>query len=160
MVVRKKISDPGPAPGPLDEALAYRIYHVARQLRFNLLQTFRSIEREITPEQWFVLYRLWERDGQAQVELSSRIFEDRPNITRIVNALQKAEMVERRSDSEDGRRQLVYLTENGRAVLAQVAPLIRESRESLFAGIEDEELATVRRVLSKIEANLDDTRLP
>ena len=158
MVQPMQTPDPGQAPGPLDAAPAYRLYHVARMLRLNLLQTFAQVDREITPEQWFVLYRLWERDGQAQSELSDRIFDDRPNITRIVNALQRADLVQRRGNDADGRQKLVYLTDEGKRLLAELAPLIRESRGDIFNGLTAAELDTLRRVIDKVESNLSALR--
>ncbi len=158
MVQAMETPDPGRAPGPLDAAPAYRLYHVARMLRLNLLQTFARVDREITPEQWFVLYKLWERDGRAQSELSDRIFDDRPNITRIVNALQRAELVQRRDNDADGRQKLVYLTDEGKRLLAELAPLIKESRGDIFKGLTAAELDTLRRVIDKVESNLRELR--
>lgn len=45
----------------LDESLGFIINRTNTKLKNELLHRFR--EHDVTPEQWSVLNRLWERDG-------------------------------------------------------------------------------------------------
>jgi len=41
---------------------------------------------DMTPEQWAVLNRLWEKDDVTQNDLTERNFKDQPNIGRILES--------------------------------------------------------------------------
>ena len=41
---------------------------------------------DMTPEQWAVLNRLWEKDDVTQNDLAERTFKDQPNIGRILES--------------------------------------------------------------------------
>lgn len=109
---------------------------------------------DLTPEQWFVLNKLRLREGQAQVELGEGIFADRPNMTRIVAGLERRDLVDRRADPSDGRRALVYLTDEGRAAHDRVAAQALPARARIFDGIAQEQLETTFAVLQIIEDNV------
>ncbi len=138
-------------PGKLDDALAYVIHRTARLLRLNLLHFFQKNGYDITPEQWFMLYRLSEQDGRAQHELVDRAIDDRPNITRLLDSLQKRDLIERRPDPEDRRRFLIVLTSKARSFLDEAMPKVIEERDRLFGNISDADKKALKRTLNKVE---------
>ena len=97
----------------LDASPSYKLYRTARLVRSDINKLFQSLKTVITPEQWALLFRLTEKDGQSQRELSDRFFDDPPNITRMLDALVKHRFVVRVSDTKDRRRFLIYLTHDG-----------------------------------------------
>ena len=141
-------------PVDVSDSLAYRIYRVQRLLRRQLVQITSSVGSDLSPEQWFVLNKLALRPGQALVELGDAIFADRPNLTRIVAGLERRDLVRREKDPEDGRRVLLFLTAEGRAVQDAVAAVVPGERADLFAGISAEDLARTEDVLEQIEQNI------
>ncbi|MDP2316794.1 MAG: MarR family transcriptional regulator [Pseudomonadota bacterium] len=138
----------------IHDSIAYRIHRAQRVLRRHFLGMATADGLELTPEQWFVLNKLVERDGRSQVELCEAIFSDRPNLTRMLVGMEARGWVTRRGDAEDGRRNLVTLTPEGARVHHQFAARVEEQRGRIFAGISAEDLATATRVLDRIEANL------
>ncbi|MEO1232249.1 MAG: MarR family transcriptional regulator [Myxococcota bacterium] len=138
----------------VEDSLAYRVHRLARLLRVQLLGMGRRAGVDLTPEQWFVLNKLRHRDGQSQVELGESIFADRPNMTRILQGLERREFVVRMQDEEDGRRHVVRLTDAGRDAHDRFAAMVPKERARLFAGVSDEELAQVSEVLARIEDNV------
>ncbi|NJL35122.1 MAG: MarR family transcriptional regulator [Chloroflexaceae bacterium] len=107
----------------------------------------------ISPEQWFILVRLFQQAGQSQGELADRDLNDHPNITRLLDALERAELIERRSDPNDRRRTLVYLSAQGTRMMEQLLPLVFEERKRLFDGFSNTEIATLIQMLNRIEHN-------
>lgn len=71
----------------------------------------------------------------------------RPNVTKLVDGLQREGLVERRPHARDGRKIEAHLTPKGRAVLAEAAPGRESVITDLWAGLDDEELAEVTRLL-------------
>lgn len=138
----------------LDQATAYRIHRTARMLRVHLNKTFHALGLDISMEQWFILFRLHERAGQSQSELADKDLNDHPNITRMVDALEKRELVKREADPTDRRRHLISLTEPGQALMSDVMPVIVGVREQVFAGISQSDVDVVVATLDKIETNI------
>ena len=66
---------------------------IARRLQ----KKFNNASLNITIEQWSVLYHLWKQDGISQQELCNATFRDKPSITRLVDNLEKLELVKKHS---------------------------------------------------------------
>ncbi len=71
---------------------------IARRLQ----KKFNSASLRITIEQWSVLYQLWKQDGQSQQELCNATFRDKPSITRLVDNLEKLQLVKRVASEQTG----------------------------------------------------------
>jgi hypothetical protein len=48
----------------VENALGFWVHRVYQASRNEMFRAFRERGEEITPEQWAVLIRLWERDGR------------------------------------------------------------------------------------------------
>lgn len=138
----------------LDKAIAYKIQRLARLLRLHLVKFLQEAGSEITPEQWFILFRLYEQEGQSQGELADKDLHDHPNVTRMLDALEKRHLLVRRADPHDRRKSLIFLTEAGKQLLAQVLPLTIEERKKVLNGLTSAEINLFTDILKKIENNL------
>lgn len=84
------------------------------------VQTGRNITRfltlclknhDITPEQWTVIKRLADQDGISQKELSRNVDKDQATLTRILDILERKELIQKQMNKEDRRSFLIYLTD-------------------------------------------------
>ena len=96
----------------LDDFLIYQIYGSARLLRFHLQKLLDANEPNFTPEQTFLLYKLYMKDGQSQRQLADRILNDYPNITRLIDKLEKKGYVRREIAENDRRMFKIYMQKN------------------------------------------------
>jgi DNA-binding MarR family transcriptional regulator len=140
----------------VDNAIGFWVHRVYQASRNELYRRFREAGEEVTPEQWAILLRLWERDGQTQSELSDGTFRDRPTMSRIVDGLESRGWVERRSDETDGRVRKVHLTRRGRDLRAKLVPVARGIVERMVDGIDERALVATRKALQKMFSNLTD----
>lgn len=138
----------------MEDSATYLIYRVGRLSRFQTSQFFKEAGVDITPEQWIILLRLIEKDGQSQGELADKNFHDYPNITRMVDALEKRMLVERTSDPEDRRKFLIHLTQEGRGLVEKFLPRVVEMKKKNFMGLAKEDRNSLMNLLRKIENNL------
>lgn len=138
----------------VENAIGFWIHRVYQASRNEMFRAFRTQGEEITPEQWAILIRLWERDGRAQTELSDATFRDAPTMSRIIDSMEKRELIERRDDPDDGRVRLVYLTRQGRNLEKRLVPIAEKIVKRMLDGIDDRALATTRNTLKKMFANL------
>lgn len=131
---------------------AQRLQRLGRGLRYRFLEYLGPYG--ITPEQYLILAKLDERDGCGQSELVDPLFDDRANITHLVNQLERGRLVERRADESDGRRRRVWLTATGRSLVAGLLVGVRHLQAELFQDLDDDELATLLRLIERLEARL------
>jgi DNA-binding MarR family transcriptional regulator len=138
----------------LDASPSYQLYRTARLIRSDLNKLFKGLEPVVTPEQWILLFRLNEQDGQSQHELTDRFFNDPPNITRMLDALVKHRFVVRVADTKDRRRFLIYLTHDGRNFVEKALPSVMEKRRHVFDGFSAGDIQQFMGYLSQIEKNI------
>jgi DNA-binding MarR family transcriptional regulator len=140
----------------LEEALAYWVHRVYQATRNASFRAFREAGEEITPEQWVILVRLWQRDGRTQTELGESTFRDRPTMSRILDGMERRGLLVRREAEEDGRAWRVHLTPRGRALEKRLVPIARGLVERSLRGVPRADLATTRATLKKVFDNLAD----
>ena len=123
---------------------------IARRLQ----KKFNQAGLNITIEQWSVLYQLWKHDGTSQQELCTRTFRDKPSITRLVDNLEKLQLVKRVPSEADRRINLVFLTKHGARLEEQTMTLAEETLNEALAGISSEHINLCREILQKVYDNM------
>lgn len=108
----------------------------------------------MTAEQYFVLARLGEREPRRQVDLTEPVLGDPPNVSRLVDALARRGLVERRPDPTDGRSHELHLTAPGRELVDSLHPQVVAAREAVFAGFDAAELDALAAALDRLDENL------
>jgi DNA-binding MarR family transcriptional regulator len=138
----------------LEKALPFLIHACYQQLRSLTYKEFLGQGLELTPEQWVVLVRLWEKDGQSQSALSESTLRDRPTMSRILDTMEKSGLVERCVDPKDARSRQVKLTRTGKSLQPKLVPVAKKLVQRLEDGIPERDLETTHRTLSRMLANL------
>lgn len=138
----------------LEKALPFLIHACYQQLRSLTYKEFLGHGLELTPEQWVVLVRLWEKDGQSQSALSESTLRDRPTMSRILDTMEKSDLVERSVDPRDARSRLVKLTRTGKSLQPKLVPVAKKLVQRLEQGIAERDLETTHRTLSRMLENL------
>lgn len=123
---------------------------VARRLQKN----FRQAGLEITIEQWSVLYHLWKEDGLSQQELCNRTFRDKPSITRLVDNLEKQNLVKRVASPTDRRINRVVLTDSARELQQITIDLANQTMNEALVGVDKHEIEVVKSVFQRVYDNL------
>ena len=119
-------------------------------------QCFKNANFEITPEQFVVIEVLMHHDGLYQRQLSEITLKDRPNITRIINILEKGGFVERRSDKNKRKVFKIYLTQKAKDIFPLLQKVSQDYRKVMAEGIKKEELEICLKVLNQVLQNLLD----
>ena len=138
----------------IESSPSYRLYRTARLVRSDMSRLFKSLDTVVTPEQWVLLFRLNETDGQSQREISDKFFNDPPSITRMVDALVNQRFVVRVPDTKDRRKFLIFLTHDGQNFIEKTLPWIVEKRRQLFHGFSVGEMQQFLSFLKQIESNI------
>ncbi|HKG95838.1 MAG TPA: MarR family transcriptional regulator [Gemmatimonadaceae bacterium] len=138
----------------LEQAMAFAIHHAYQRIRTTTYRAFREHDLDITPEQWMVLVRLWDRDALTPSELSATTLRDRPTMSRILDSMEARGLLVREPDATDGRGRVVRLTRAGRALRAPLTAVARSLVGRIERGIPEDDLAVTRRTLRRIFDNL------
>ncbi|MCS7464973.1 MarR family transcriptional regulator [Paenibacillus doosanensis] len=111
-------------------------------------------EYDVYPGQPPLLLRLAEQDGQIQKELAQKINIQPATLTVMITRMEKAGLLERRTDPEDQRVSRVYLTEKGRMATGKVKEALRTIEEACFGNFSLEEKLLFRRLLLQMQSDL------
>lgn len=120
-----------------------------------LLNNFKNNNIALTKEQWTILGVLWQNDGCSQQTLADRTYKDKPGTTRLIDNLEKENLVERRPDAKDRRLNLIFLTPKGKIIENEVIQIVHQTLDSAVKGIDLENLKIVRDTFQQIYDNLE-----
>ena len=111
---------------------------------------------EISLDQWLVLGPVWKNDGISQKDISEYCGKDKTSVTKIIDTLQKKNLVVRVTDQLDHRVKRVVLSQKGRELFLSALPVMAQTRDELRSGISDKEIEALKSILNKIYKNLND----
>jgi len=127
--------------------------HTAYRLR--LLKVFMQAGLDITPDMYFILRYLWgEQDGSRQQELADKIGKDKASLTKLLDNLEKRNLVKRMADETDRRSKKVWLTASGKKLKEKVYPLALSVVELAEKGVSKNDLQHAQLVLESIYNNI------
>lgn len=134
------------------ETLPFEIGETAHALRRAFDR--RAATLGVTRAQWKVLFRLSRQPGLRQIELADILDVEPITLSRIVDRLEEAGLVERRTDPADRRAWRLELTAKAQPLIAKLRTLAEALMDEAFAGLTNEELELMRTKLAKIRDNI------
>ena len=123
---------------------------IARRLQ----KKFNAAGVNITIEQWSVLYHLWKQEGISQQELCNATFRDKPSITRLVDNLEKQNLVKRVASEHDRRINLIFLTKQAQKLQEETMALAEETLNDALIGVPADRIDVCKEVLQLVYDNL------
>lgn len=138
-----------------DELFDILVGKVSMAINRTFLRTFSTEGMSITIEQWSVLACLWKKDKVTQQTLCNLTSKDKPSMTRLIDKLEKRNLVTRVSDHNDRRINLIHLTDKGMALQQKATELVQKIATKTLDNISEEELIMSKAVLKRIMVNLE-----
>ncbi|MGQ9609995.1 MAG: MarR family winged helix-turn-helix transcriptional regulator [bacterium] len=138
----------------LEQSLFFIIKRTSKAFREKLNQNFTKAGYDVTSEQWRILRCLWQKDGQRQQDLADVVNKDKTCITRIIDSMEKRDLVVRIPDRLDRRQNLIYLTNKGKKLQEELIKIFDNTSLDAQRDIDPEHLAVFRKILEKIYHNL------
>jgi len=123
---------------------------IARRLQ----KKFNSASLNITIEQWSVLYHLWKQDGISQQDLCNATFRDKPSITRLVDNLEKLDLVKRVASDSDRRINKIFVTKHSMKLQEQTMALAEETLNEALESVPADKIEVCKEVLQVVYDNL------
>ena len=104
----------------------------------------------ITPVQALVLGFLNEEDAITAVELGRKTELDSATLTGIIDRLETARLIERRSNPDDRRSIRIHLTKKGKEVGAEAARLIAKANQEFLRDLSEDERRVLHETIAKL----------
>ena len=103
---------------------------------------------------WLILNALKRERRRTQLELARAVGIEGPTMTRHLDGLEQAGLVERRRDPVDRRAVRVQLTRAGHALHGRLLKAVIAFNQQLRTGLSSDDIETLRRVLSQLQENV------
>jgi DNA-binding MarR family transcriptional regulator len=139
----------------IEDTLGFIINRSAIIIKKRLAKMTKEVGYDITPEEFALLSRLWEEDGIQQTILTEKTLKDKTRVTRLLNSLMEKSYVSKKTDEADRRNYIIYLTEEGYAIKADIVRIVKKIMENASEDIDPEEINVTKKVLRKIFQNLN-----
>ena len=133
----------------LEHFLPYRLSVLANRVSRGFGRLYEERFDLKLPE-WRVMAVLGRQPGVTAREVADLTAMDKVAISRAVARLIEMGRVSAETDSADGRRQRLSLSEAGLDIYRQIIPLAKRIENALVAGIEASDLAVLDKLLAHL----------
>jgi MarR family transcriptional regulator, transcriptional regulator for hemolysin len=132
--------------------LGFLLHDVARLMRKRFEQNARGLK--LTRSQCSVLAHLARHEGIQQSGLAEILEVEPITLTRLLDRLEEADLVERRSHPTDRRIRLLHLTPKAHPLLGEIFTIGAATRGEALEGVAEAERDQLFAILSAMKANL------
>lgn len=120
----------------------------------SLLRKFKEAGHDITVEQWTLMLHLWQKEGLTQQEISGCSKKDNPSVCRLIDNMEKRNLVVRVPDQNDRRTNRIYLTNKGKALQKVLIEIAGNNLKLSVKNIPANQVKLCKTVLEKMIDNL------
>ena len=108
----------------------------------------------VTYAQTIFLIRLWEQDGQNQMEIAKSAGLKQPSVVRILDRMERDELIIRVRNADDRRIFNFYLTEKAKKACQQLEAEANIMHSIATLNVPQKEVAKINAMLSHMITNL------
>lgn len=119
-----------------------------------VMERFKQHRLNLTIEQWVTLKMLHQEDGRIQNDLAMITNRNKTSLTRLINTMEKNDLVIRKSHELDKRIKLIFLTAKGKSVFKKTFPIMERLIEEIHFGVKEKEVEMLISILKKIQTNI------
>ena len=135
----------------LEEFLPYRLAVLSHTVSSKIANVYEERFKVSIPE-WRVIAILGRFPGLSAVEVAQRTMLDKVAVSRAVTKLIKNGRLDREFADADRRRSILNLSEEGRRIHDEIAPLALQFERDLLHGISEEDFERFNLVMERLVA--------
>jgi len=135
----------------LEDFLPYRMSVLSHTISTTIARVYDKRFNLSIPE-WRVIAILGRFPGLSAVEVAERTMMDKVAVSRAVTKLIKNGRIDRQFADADRRRSILNLSDEGRKVHDDIAPLALQFERDLLHGISEEDCETFNIVVERLLA--------
>ena len=134
----------------LDDFLCFGLYSAS--LAFSKLYRPMLDALGLTYPQYLAMTALWQRDGISVGALGERLFLESNTLTPMLKRLEALGLISRNREADDERQVLIRLTERGRALQSEAAPIPACALEA--TGLDRDEAVALLKGVARLRDHL------
>ncbi|HEX6859623.1 MAG TPA: MarR family winged helix-turn-helix transcriptional regulator [Caulobacteraceae bacterium] len=134
----------------LDDYMPYRL-SVSSNAVSRLIARAYEDRFGLSVPQWRLMAVLAEKP-MTQQQIVARTAMDKVTVSRAAQGLLTRHLVTRTAHEADGRSHILTLSEQGRALHAEIAPMALAYEAALLSGLTPPEIETLKRLLMRLES--------
>lgn len=138
----------------LEELVTFRLSRLGDSLERAAVQAYER-DYDLNLTEWRTLAILSQHEPTTAQDISRRSRIDKGWISRSIAKLERRGLLVRSPNSNDNRSVLLSLTEAGRALVAEIAPLSRRRHERMLAALPPDQRDAFVRALDAIQVEVD-----
>lgn len=135
----------------LESFFPYRLAVLTEAVSRSMAQVYGE-RFELTRDEWRVLAMLSNVPAARTAAVIERTTLDKVSVSRALARLEGKGLVERTSDPQDRRSDLIRLTAAGRALFRKLVPMVRAREQFLLEALDPAERAALDAALGKLLA--------
>ena len=135
----------------LEDFLPYRLAILSHTVS-SLIARVYDKRFGLTIPEWRVIAIVGRFPGLSAVEVAERTMLDKVAVSRAVTKLIKAGRIDREFADADRRRSILTLSEDGRKVHDEIAPLAMGMEDDLLHGLNEDQISTLNTVIERLLA--------
>ena len=136
-----------------EKSIGYVMGRAASALGTRLNRNFADQGFDVTCEQWSVLVNLWQKNGQSQQDLAGTTCRDKTSMTRLIDNMEKRNLVVRVPDKKDRRQKRIYLTPKGLNLQEKLVTVVQQTLEGAQKNIRVRDVELCKKVLHQVYEN-------
>lgn len=133
----------------LDDFIPCRLSNLSQTVSKSIAAIYSS-RFGLSAAEWRIIVVLGRYPGLSAVEVAEHTQLDKVAVSRAVTKLLKSGRIDRKFADFDRRRSILNLSEEGRALLAEIAPMALDFEDRLLDDLSEVELAVFNRVMDKL----------
>ena len=110
----------------------------------------------ITPEQFLVMDALWNEGTMSQQQIAHTIMKDKNSVVKLLDGLEKKNLVVRVADKNDRRQNLIELTQYAWEIKDSITEVAINAVDLVIKDIPQNEMYIFIKVLSKMAENMNE----
>lgn len=134
--------------------LIYTVGTTATAIKDGLRKEFLKNGFDLTIDNFAILMRLWQQDNLSQQQLCDLTCKNKSNLTRILDTMEKKNMITRIQNPADRRSFIISLTDDTRSLKDEMVRIAKEYGEKIFTGISKSDVESLRNFYAKINRTL------
>ncbi len=141
---------------PTSKSFVYTLTRVSSRYRTELAQRFAAQGfADVTPDYWIVMEWLWEEDNISIGQLAKRTSKDNAALSRIIDGMERNDLVNRVASPTDKRSYQIVLTKYAKSIIEKLKCIEESTLAKATSGLNPIEVKELIRMLEHLYNKLD-----
>jgi DNA-binding MarR family transcriptional regulator len=137
-----------PEPPFQNSSAGFLAAHMARLFTHSLTEALQPLG--LAAAQFRVLTELWQEGGLTQRDLLVRLDVEQATLGNTLNRMARDGLISRQPHPNDGRAQLIFLTEHARQLRTPALEAARGVNQQALAGLTENQCSTLLNLMTRV----------